>query len=437
MSPPILFNHPDHLPKFFGKLQIIGTADQEIKKYRALHATDAALLKMGQVTPTLTKVTQQPLLNCSKEVQAAYQNNDFATIKKLEAKAQSDVQPVFDNIMSLGDKAWTKVKSTETGEEYYMSWSKSAAVWSYTPAIRPSTADEIKDDPNAKFQAVAQFGTYSQTSEITGTQKFDLGLPEKAVESVISLIISQTLSTFLPQGLNFLASQFAEKLSQFAVEKGLEFFKFVIPEAWMGPVTMSVVFVLVFIGLKVLYDWLNRKYTIRVQVFNWDNQNDWQLTTQALSNAVNPGKEKNTLALNINIDKMIDPQNVTYPPDFKPNETLECTVFYAVIIYENDATFAQGCEVYIYAFLSTCAKQKRGITYAFSCPRFSDNGQYMEGAVLDPANFLKTASTKWSHDLKIKVTAAGINEPVTACMSALSGADENIYDVNIQLNKDA
>jgi len=427
---PVVLNHPDHLPTFFGPLTVIGTATEEIVKYRALHASNPVYARMAATQPTNVKVTQQPLLSCSKEVQQAYQTNNFDKIKAIEDKANSDLNPIYENIIKKGDSAWVKVKSSTTGEEYYMSWSNSAAVWSYTPSIRASTAQEQLEDPNAKFQAVSQFGTYSSSSDVTGTQKFDLGLPEKAIESVLSLIISQTLSSFLPEGLNFLAAQFAERLSKFAVEKGLEFFKFLVPEAWLGPVTMSIVFTLVFIGLKMLYDWLNRQYTIRVQVFNWDNKYDWQLTTQAVDNAVNPGKDKNTTKLDISIDKMSG--SVTYPPDFDPKDKLDCIVYYAVIIYENDKTFARGCSFAIQAIRDKDIR--KGFTYAFQCPRFSDNAQYLVGSVVEPAQFLQQASSHWTSSLSVDANSAD-NTPISVTMSGLQGAANNTYDVNIQINQ--
>ena len=44
-------------------------------------------------------------------------------------------------------------------------------------------------------------------------------------------------------------------------------------------------FGVIFIGIAYLYDWLNRKYTIRLQVFNWDPTSEWNVNGQYLSNA--------------------------------------------------------------------------------------------------------------------------------------------------------
>jgi len=434
----VRFNHPDDIPTYFGPLKIIGGAENEIKKYRQLHAhagltPSARGLVAATQVPTHATPNKQPMLSTTKEVKAAYQTNNWSKISQLETQAQNDLQPVYTNITNKGDSAWVKVQASN-GQQYYMTWSSKASAWSYTQSITAATDADIAADPNTKYQAVVQYGTFSQTTSIAGIHSYNLGLTTMVVESVVAMILAKTISGFIADGLGFLVAQFAVRLTTAAAELGLESFSFAVPEFLIGAVAGCICFAIIFIGLAYLWNWLNRKYTIRVQVFNWDQNNNWQLTKQSKSNAVNPGKDSNTNQLGISIDKMTDPNSVVYPPGFGPVTSLDSICYYAIIVYENDNTFMEGCSFGIQA---TCANDStKGFTYAFQCPRWSDNGQYMQGSVQDPATFLNNAGSHWQSNPKsFNITANGV--PVSATIDALQGAPDQLYNVNIHINKSA
>ncbi|KAF2069335.1 hypothetical protein CYY_009343 [Polysphondylium violaceum] len=438
----VRINHPDDLANhfhLFGKLTIVGNAVDEIQKYRATHAA-AGLSSNASVTSNAnssntTNVTpaKQPSLSTTAEVKAAYQTNNFAKIKELETKANNDVLPVYTNIVNKGDSAWVKVQANN-GQQYYMAWSASASVWSYTESIKPATDANKAADSNTKYQAVVQFGTYSASTSIAGIHSYNMGLTTMVVESVIAMILAKCISGFIADGLGFLVAQFAVRLATAAAEMGLESFSFAVPEFLIGAVAGCLCFAIVFIGIAYLWNWLNRLYTIRVQVFNWDASHDWQLTTQSKSNAVNPGKDSNTNQLGINIDKMTDPNSTVYPPGFGPVTSLDTVCYYSIIIYQNDNTFAEGCS---FAIQGTKNNNKNtGFTYAFQCPRWSNNAQYMSGTVVDPNTFLNQASSHWqSNPQYFNVTTDGT--PIGAKIDALSGASDDMYNVIININKAA
>jgi len=428
---PTVFNHPDHLPTHFGKLQIVGTAAQEIVKYRALHASEPQYTRLAAAPsqPTLCTPDQQPLLSCTQNVKKIYQTNNFNMMGSLEEQAQRDLQPIIDNINQFGENAWVKVQAVN-GEQFYMTWSSVASMWSYTPSLNPSTDSDKINDPNAQFQAVCQFGSYSSSTNVAGTQSFKIGLATQILKSVCSLIIARAVSSLLPSGLSFLASTFSEAVTQSASSIGLSILKFLTPAEFLGPLAGNILFTIVFIGLKYLWEWMNRQYTIRVQVFNWDTQSDWNLTDQAKSNAVNPGLDPSINDFNLLIAKMVAPNQAVYPPDFAPRNSFDTIVHYALIVYENDSTFMEGCS---FAFQATRAIDNiNGFSYAFQCPRLSNNSQYIQGAVVEPNAFLKNAASNWSSFLNQQVSAGGV--PIGACLDRLQGAPENLYNINIHIN---
>ncbi|KAF2069336.1 hypothetical protein CYY_009344 [Polysphondylium violaceum] len=435
----VRINHPDDLANhfhLFGKLTIVGNAVDEIQKYRATHAA-AGLSTPRAVNDdsNTTNVTpaKQPALLTTSEVKAAYQTNNFAKMKDLETKANNDLLPVYTNITDKGDSAWVKVRASN-GQEYYMSWSATASAWSYTESIKAVNDARQAADPATKYEAVVQFGTYSASTTIAGIHSYNMGLTTMVVESVIAMILAKCISQFIADGLGFLVAQFAVRLASAAAELGLESFSFAVPEFLIGAVAGCLCFAIIFIGIAYLWNWLNKQYTLRVQVFNWDTANDWTLNTQAKDNAVNPGADSDTNQLNIKIDKMTTPGNTVTPPGFGGGVTsLDTVCYYSIIIYQNSSTFAQGLS---FAF-NASRDSSTGFSIAFTCPRFSDNAMYMQPSVVDPSAFLKQASTHWqSNPQYINVYPGGVI-PIGAKFDALSGASDDLYNLNININQAA
>ncbi|KAF2074795.1 hypothetical protein CYY_003898 [Polysphondylium violaceum] len=386
--------------------------------------------------PTTTQAVpyKQPLLNTTPQNKSYYQTNNFAQIAQLEQKANSDITPIYGNITAQGQAAWTLVEDPKSGQQYYMSWSQYGSVWTYTQSITPSTEAQLAAEPTTTYQAVVQFGTYSQTSSVAGIHSYNLGLTTMVVESVVALILAKCMSSFIADGLGFLVSQFAIRLTQAAVELGFESFSFAVPEFLIGAVAGCLCFAIIFIGIAYLWNWLNRLYTLRVQVFNWDTNYNWQLTSQGFSNAVNPGQDSNQTQLGITLDKMVSAGGVVYPPGFNPVTPLDSVCYYAVIVYENDQTFAEGASFAIQSIRNNDTTQ--GFTYAFNCPRFADNGQYVVNSVVDPTTFLTTAESKWvstPQTQTIQVTPD--NTPVTVSFDYLEGASNDTYNINININQ--
>lgn len=411
----------DVLPDFFRDIEIVGPSHLELPKYRALHSKLKLTSTKKQVD---VKAHSNPVLLASKSVKDAYQSNNFSKIALMEKQSQDDLQPIYTNVSTQKDKAWTKVK--KDGKEFYMCWSDTGSMWSYTDSITQSeTTDE---DGNTTYQALVQIGSYTKTGKIAGIHTYNLTLPTLLAESVIAYIVARAVSGIIADGLGFLVTRFALYLAEAAAEAGLESFSFVVSEAFLAGVASCLVFAVVFIGLIYLWNWLNRKYTIRLQIFNWDENFAWNAAGQYMSNAKIAGEDSK---VEFNLPKMVKPEDVVTPPGFDPVEALDAVCYYAVIIWENDNTFMEGCSM---AIKMEREASSEGFMWAFDCPRFADNQQAASDGTKDPKAYRNSAPWN-SKPLNFGITSTPDKTPVHFSVNALSGAEDDLYNVLININK--
>lgn len=415
----------DALPDFFKDVEVIGPATLEIEKYKAMHAkVFKNLFESNKKTDVDVKANSSPVLLASKSVKDAYQNRNFQVIKQMEKDAQKDLEAVYNNVINKGSAAWTKVK--KDGKEFYMCWSNRGSMWSYTDSITPVAKNDLTGETT--YQAVVQVGTYTATGKIAGLQSYNFTMTTLLVESVIALIVAKAVSGIIAEGLGFLVARFSLFLVQAAVDLGLEGFSFAISTAALATVASCLVFAVVFIGLVYLWNWLNRKYTIRLQIFNWDDKSDWKVSGQYMSNAKIAGGD--STALDFSIPKLVPPNSVVVPPGFDPVEALDAVCSYAVIIWENDNTFMEGCSMAIKLKLPNVDE---GFMWAFDCPRWSDNKQAGSNGLQDPKQYRDRAP--WSSNAKnFKITSTSRNIPVSFSLDALSGASDDLYNIIINVN---
>ncbi|UVL00924.1 hypothetical protein [Pseudomonas sp. B21-048] len=412
----------DALPAFFRDIEIIGPAVHEIPKYKALHAS----LLFASSAKQNIEVTadSSPVLLASRSVKEIYQSNNFSQIKDMERKAQNDLQAIYTNVSQNGTNAWTKVRSQ--GKDFYMSWSDTGSMWSFTDSITQTA--KKNQDGETTYQAKVQIGTYTQTGKIAGIHTYNLTLPTLLVESVVALIVAKAVSGIIADGLGFLVANFAMYLTSAAAELGLESFSFFISEALLATVASCLVFAVVFIGLAYLWDWLNRQYTIRLQIFNWDGDHDWNADGQYMSNAKISGDNS---TFDFNLPKLTKPGNIVTPPGFQPVEALESVCYYAVIIWQNDSTFMQGCSA---ALRMQRDGSSDGFMWAFDCPRWSDNQQASTNGTSDPKTYLNNPN--WNNNPKnFSIESTSSKTPINLALDALSGASDNLYNFIININK--
>lgn len=408
----------DVLPPFLRDVEIVENAAVEIMNRKKVNA-----VMKGQEIKSEIKVSQTPILMTSKEVKKAYIQNDFKKIKELEQKAQKDLQPIYENISKNGAKAWTKVRSG--GKEFYMSWSNSGCMWVYTSEMKKISSGQN----DFSYQVEAQVGTYSKSGSILGLHSYNLSLTSVLVEAVISYIIAKALSQIIAEGLGFLVANFATYICTAAAEMGIEAFSCTVATTALSAVATCLVFAVVFIGLTYLWDWLNRKYTIRLQIFNWDGEHDWKVVQEVRSNAKISGEDKEEVKFSL--DRMKNAGEEVLPPGFADIEILDSVCCYGVVVWENDNTFMEGCSM---ALKVQKGDTQEGFMWAFDCPRFSDNKHAGDNGLQDAAAYLKNC--KWKSTPKgFEIAATNSKIPVSFALDALSGAKDNLYNINIHINK--
>jgi hypothetical protein len=406
--------NPNVLPSFFRDVKIIGTAETQIPKYREIHKELMATLPSQVDCPVILETS--PTLLATDQVKSIYQNSDFAGIKNLEAQAQNDLQSIYSNIAQYPQQAWTLVESQ--GKQFYMSWSNTGSMWAYTSSMLSSDG--------TSYQAIVQIGSYSASTGIAGIHAYNLTLPTLVGEAVIALVVAIALSGIVAEGLGFLVAGFSILLAQAAASLGLEAFAFSISTFAIASIAFALVFVIVFIGLAFLWNWINRKYTIRLQVFNWDQNNTYSCKNYYGSNTTIPGQDNDTV--NFTLPPMVPAGSVVVPPGFQPVQNLDAVCYYAIIIWQNDQTVFEGLSM---ALAIQQGTSNNGVTWAFDCPRFSDNQQAAVGQMADPQTFL--ANAPWNPNPQAFSINTG-NIPVAITLDALSGADDSLYNAIININ---
>ncbi|KAF2068519.1 hypothetical protein CYY_010154 [Polysphondylium violaceum] len=430
-----MLNNPDYMPRAIRGARIIGTATDAVKKFKEHHSRKGYNYNPYDDNTVNIEPTSAPMFMTTNWSKVNYQACNYSYIKLMEEQASADLNPIYDNIKKNGDAAWRQV--SQDGQDYWMSWGPSGFVWTYTD---PSSMNKIytsNSDSDPKVQMVVQFGTYSQSAQIAGIHSYNLTTKTLLGESVIALIVAKCLSGFIADGLDFLVTAFASRLAAAALEIGLDL-TFALPEFVLPLVATCIVFTVVFIGLSYLFDWLDRKYTIRLQMFNWDDKYEWDCVNQYMSNALIPGHDDGILRFNL--PKMVQPGTVIVPPGFDIT-TLDSICYYAMVIWNNDFTFMQGCSFSVNMSRNYGKYDPYhvddGFTWAFNCPRWSNNQQALQDGSMDPEQYLNRVkkNNEWDpYPLKNSKVVTNDNTLVNFSVDYLEGAKDNLYNVLININ---
>lgn len=407
------------LPSFFKDVEIVGSAHDDFLKYQLNN--QANVLKDTKDEIELG-VQNTPRLVTSDRVKSLYVNNDFKAIQNLQKEAQKDIDPIHENIKLNKEKAWTRVRGKD-GKEFYLSYSKKGSMWVFPEEMRSLT----DADGNVTYQCVMQIGSYTATGNIVGIHSYNFSYKSMLPIMALALIVAVALAAILFKALAFAVTALSLVLATAASALGFASFSFTIGPVGLFVLAATVIFIIVFIGLMALWNFINRKYTIRLQVYNWDKNYDWKIVDDFKSNSVTPSTNDPIL---IDIPKF-DP-DVIYPPGFEPVEPIDQICHYAVIIWENDNTFLEGC--------SMALRFKRGdnpnygFMWAFSCPRFKDNQQAATNQLTTARNY-REKEVKWNKNPLGFTIYAGDdqNSNIKFGLSALNGADDDLYTININI----
>ncbi len=356
----------------------------------------------------------------SHRIKRIYQNNNFGEIKRLEEQSQKDLQSVYEKIEKYGAGAWNKVE--KDGREYYMCWSSSGCIWS-------CVQNTNFDGKDPKYEAVVQVGTYSKSSGIFTSHNYSVIITTLLAEATISILLAYAISKAIQAGIEFLVSRFAANILAAAVKLGFQRFSCTVLSKVLTVIAGCIVAVLITIAIHFLWEWLNRHYTVCLRIYNWDDKNDWETSAKYLDNAKISGGDAGDSEL-FSIPKMTSSGSSITPPGFEPATSLDNICYYGAIIWENDKTFMQGCSM---ALSIKKSGSDEGFMWAFDCPWSADNRQAAKNGIEDPKHYFE--SCQWSNSPKnFHITATSQNTPVTFGLDSLSGAKDNLYNVQIQIN---
>ncbi|WOB47900.1 hypothetical protein NYR97_11395 [Xanthomonas hydrangeae] len=411
------------LPQSMKDFKLDGTIGEHIARARTscAHLSDTPF--QGSYAATGT-----PVLQSTPDVMSAYQQSDFATISALQTTAQNDLQPIYTNISTLGSSAWTPVTTTlpdGSNATLYVSWagSNGSYVVSYTSGVTEIQA--TGDDPT--YQAEVQIGIYSATGSIAGIHTYNITIPTLAVAAAAALVVGVAISGAIAYGLGFAVSVVTNLMVTVATEVfGIEEISFAVSASAVGGLAIMIGFAIVFIGLMYLWNYINRQYTIRVQVFNWDQGSVWQSLGWALQNAKIPGADSDALIYNI---PAALPAGSRPPIPGTNWTTLTASVSYVPIIFMNEKTYMGGCEMAI-----THGRQAdgTGFTWGFSCPRTSDNEQAGVPGTIDAEEFLN--NPPWNDHPEGFIINTPSGTPVTFSLDGLSGRSDGTYNSYIHID---
>ncbi|KAF2070303.1 hypothetical protein CYY_008383 [Polysphondylium violaceum] len=435
----IRVNHPDdlHVLKGLGsgQFKFMGYIGEMSEKARQLNQE---MNGATQTPATPISISQPPQLITTKNVAAAFKNNDWNTIYKLQAQADKDLSPIYKKFEDDPSKSWVMVRDEATGMKYHVSYVNTGSyAWTFSSYVDYGSDPE---NSHVKFTCSCQYGTYSKNTNIMGIHRYFLGLVKFASELTVSGFLAHFVNRLLRKGINFLSKDLGSLLTDAAADAGLDAL-FTIGTYVMPIFVPCAVFVIIFIGISYLWKWLNKRFTIYININNWDKDNDWYIRNQTFSNAFNPGKD-NAKSLQIKIPKVLPPGSKVWekfwvPSDISSNlmHTLDTVVSYASLVYENDHHFAQGLSM---ALTVSLEKTNIGMSFAFQCPWSAKNAQYMEGTIQDPDQFLSKARSHWIESTATNKITLGNGTNVEATIDKLKGGDpngEDTYCVTINIGK--
>jgi len=426
---PVVLNHPDHAPVFHGKkVQILNTIGQSTHIYRRLHTPsqlNACDVSTNEVT-TQIRPAQLPTITLNQQQRNAFQTNNRKEITKITDLVNADLAPINDNIKH-NPNAWVKVKDSVSGNEYYMAWSNKGVVWSWCQSI-VNASSQNTTDVNAQYIATSQYGFLSQSTGITATCSYTIGLPKLVTSSQVAYSFAKCYSSFIQQGLSFNLATFQQQLYQYTSDLGTPLLVTVPQESLVG-IVQNLTLTVSLLGKESDLQLSGRSLT-NIQLFNWDPTNDWQITTQDITSNHFTGIE-NASNANLNLKAVTDSSNAIFPPGFSSPSLGNILVSFTNLIYSGHADIQTQTTPRVALQVTRAHNSNVGFTYGFNNSLV--NSQLLVNKVVNPTQFLADNKDKFqTTPLTLTVTSA--SSPISASMTATQpNCDDNVL-ININNN---
>jgi len=414
----LVFNDPAHLPKNFNTFKIIGPAISYLNKIKKTPQSSNASSNPNK--PTTVTTTSCTYLGITSQMRTILQNNKFSELQEIKAQAQRDVQPLYDRIASLGLEAWVLAESGAL--KYFIAWSQDAFVFCYCGG----RGTYYPNQPKQYFVADLSFGIQSNNLNLISKQSWTFVTPYLMNWTDPSLILTATLSSFMNRGLSFEYTDFANRLTNYANSYLGNQFNFYTPDDNIGQTVESLVFAVIFIGLRDLID--TNKHRTRLQFYNWDQTSKWEIKSQSFDNVLYAGSN-GTQPLNVQLNTIWDINNQMFWPDFVKIK-IDVLVPYSVHVYQNSADQISDSQLAIEALNDG---NQYGFSFAANLPKLGNHTQYIEGKPMDPRMFLKRAEDKLVTTLKLSTTTQNGIPVTTSMVTTPQGVMNQLFDFRIHL----
>lgn len=422
------FQVPDdhHIVNFYGYIngngQIHGLGASYCRRLASI-AAKAPASNGGD--PELKPIYSRTYLDA--DTQDMWNNNNMDGIEKKKSQASDDLTPIYQNIKDKGEDAWVHVRDPDTGEEYYLSWSDTATMWSYV-----SPAPSINADTGNKDVAMS-IGSYSKTSNFLGVSGYiwsniPAWVSTLPIGQAIAYMLKDLIQEGITWGIGFAADQFASYLAAAGAEEAA----ILVPASVAstgGLVIAGVIGMLVAFGLILLMNFIWKKYWLTIEVYNFDPDHDWISTDHYDDNA---SISKGAWSIKT-IPKFAPANSDLNPPGFKPQTALDNVVTYLSLSFENDSTFLQGLGEGIVMARDDYAM---GVALKYVVHRFKDNEVGLQGIESNPSSFDLSDyynNSDWEDDQMTSTTLGKLD--LTGFTPYLNGApgDSYKYVVNLGL----
>ncbi|KDN33869.1 hypothetical protein RSAG8_13037, partial [Rhizoctonia solani AG-8 WAC10335] len=202
--------------------------------------------------------------------QQSWANNDMAAIVAKRDQASKQLAPLLDKIEKEGDKAWTKVQSG--GQEFYVAKDGPNLVWSYVTQ---------KPGGSGTSDATISVGQYCKATNSIGVSGYRWGnIPEryqseiKKIALAFVYMIKPLIADGIEWGLKYAQSQLVQYLSQ-ALATGLAVILPASLAASGGLAIAGIIGSLVAYGAMKFFKKLIKKYTLILNVYNFDIEHEW------------------------------------------------------------------------------------------------------------------------------------------------------------------
>lgn len=400
----------EKLPAFLSQLEVVERNNQNLLCAASAMENEEIEIKVESFS--------QPVSIFPRDLCDAYEKNDMAYVKNLEAQTRRDIAPIIENIKCNGEDAWIKVKDRHN-VEFFISHSNDAVMWVYPLCVS-------KED-HEKKTIVIMMGSYSNNTHQATSSTLSFSTVLKiSIEAIILFACTEVFYRIALEGLNWTAASISMWLAQAAARRGANNFRFVIPEGALKLVAraFSIAFM---IAASMLIDWIislvTKDYYISLRIYNFDDVSEWKTKNHYFDNAIIAGEK------DVYKDFSLPKKQKGKLPDFIDVTSCEVEVSYAEINLKNDNTFLEGLAA---ALSMESSNNNRGFSFAIDCPYITSTKQKATTPI--ETNLKKYCeSNNWNEG---NYSLIYINDlPVSIYLHDTHDAENNLYIVDVLIGK--